>query len=71
MPEHLRLKVEGIPCAGCAIDMETVLLGMDGIINARVGYKEETITIEYDPKEINEIQILSAIMKMGFKAKKV
>lgn len=71
MSENLKLKVEGMDCSGCALDVETVLHRMDGIISARASSYEETITVEYDPKGIDEKQILSAITRMNLKPVKV
>ena len=65
----LSLQVEGISCTGCAMDIETVLSSMDGILKVNVGYAAETIDIEYNPAEIDSDRILSAIKKIGLKIK--
>ena len=65
----LSLQVEGISCTGCAMDIETVLSSMDGILKVNVGYAAETIDIEYNPAEIDSDRILSAIKKIGLKVK--
>jgi len=65
MSANLKLRVEGLECGGCALDLETILLSMDGIIKARANCREEKVTIEYDPQEIDEEKILSAIRKTG------
>lgn len=65
----LSLQVEGISCTGCAMDIETVLSSMDGILKVTVGYATETIDIEYNPAEIDADKILSAIKKIGLKIK--
>lgn len=67
MSEELKLTVEGLDCAGCAFDVETILLRTDGIVNAKVNFLEETVTVEYDPEEASEEGILSAIRKMGLR----
>lgn len=71
MSEKLKLKVEGMDCAGCALDLETILLRMDGIISAKANSWEGNVTIEYDPKEINEKQVVSAITRMNLKPVKL
>ncbi len=62
---NLKLRVEGMECGGCALDLETLLLRLDGLTAVRADCREESVTIEYDPHEINEEQILSAIRKTG------
>lgn len=64
MSAKLKLRVEGLECGGCALDLETILLRMDGIIKARANYPEKILTIEYDPAEMDEKQILAAITRM-------
>lgn len=54
-------------CGGCALDLETLLLQMDGLIEARASCREENVTVDYDPKEINEKEILAAIRKAGLR----
>jgi len=64
---HIDLKVEGLDCTGCAMDMETFLANIDGILKASVDYAGETIHIEYDPDKIGEGQIGSIVKKIGFR----
>ncbi|GAB4415314.1 MAG: hypothetical protein OHK0032_11460 [Thermodesulfovibrionales bacterium] len=64
---HIDLKVDGLTCTGCAMDLETFLNNIDGILKAAVDYAEEKIHIEYDPDEIGESQIVSAVRRIGFK----
>lgn len=67
--KELNLQAEGISCAGCAMDMEAFLSGMDGILKVNVGYAAETIDIEYNPDEIDADRIVSAVRKIGLKVK--
>jgi len=39
-------KANGITCAGCATDIETVLKNTDGVINASVSYASNGIVVE-------------------------
>ncbi len=71
MSEELKLAVAGLDCAGCALDLETILLRMDGIISAKADSWKENVTIQYDPKEINEKQILSVVTRMNLKPVKL
>lgn len=68
---RINLQVEGIYCAGCATDMETVLNNTDGIIKASVDYSSGLISVEYDPSEISAEKITSMINGMGFKTTQV
>jgi Cd2+/Zn2+-exporting ATPase len=66
---YINVHVGEIECTGCVADIETVLLNLDGILESKVSYASEMIHVGYDPDIVNERQILSAIGKMGFKAR--
>jgi len=69
--KQISLQAEGISCTGCAMDLETVLRNIDGILNATVSYAEEIINIKYNPDEIAAEHILALIKKIGFKTKPI
>ncbi len=69
MEKHkLKLKVEDIDCPGCATDMESVLLQLDGILKVNANYAEETMTVDYDADIMSDKEIISAIRRIGFNA---
>ncbi len=71
MERHkLKLKVEGIDCPGCATDVESVLLQVDGIAKVNANYAQEMITVDYDGEVISEGEIMSTIKRMGLRAKR-
>lgn len=70
MTKRITIKVEEIQCTGCVSDMETILLGMDGILSVVVRYSEERISVEYDPELLSEEQIVAVIRKMGLRPRK-
>lgn len=63
----LILQVDGIVCTGCAVDMETVLHGTDGIREVAVSYADGTVAIVYDPAEIDRETIIAKINGFGMK----
>jgi len=63
----ITLLVEGIPCSGCAMDVENILLGMDGIVEAAVSITTNTVKILYDPSEIEKKEIIDRVRKLGLK----
>ncbi len=67
--KKIRLLVDGITCAGCAEDMEKILLKKDGISDALANYAEGIIDIEYDPQILDEKDIFIIVRKLGFKIK--
>ncbi len=65
--KRMNLKVEGITCSGCAVDVATVLKNTDGILDADANYSTGDVNIDFDPKELNEKQVLDLIKKLGLK----
>ena len=61
------LRVDGITCSGCAVDVETVLKNTDGISGAEASYATGAVNIDYHPEEIDEKQVLELIKKLGLK----
>ena len=61
--------VEGIVCTGCAMDMENIMLDMDGIEDASVNFKDGIFSITYDPGEIAAETIIKKVKNLGFKTK--
>jgi Cu+-exporting ATPase len=65
--KRMNLKVEGITCSGCAVDIESALKNVDGIVNAEASYVSGDIGIEYHPEEIGEKQVLDLVRNLGLK----
>lgn len=69
MEKRIKLQADGIVCAGCAEDMQTILRNTEGILDARVDFSEGAIDIRYDPDVIDEKQIFIRVGKLGFKTR--
>ncbi len=63
--KRMSLKVDGITCSGCAIDVESVLKNTDGILDAEVRFADGAINISYHPEGIGEKQVVELIKKLG------
>jgi len=66
---EIRFLVEGIVCTGCAMDMENIMLDMDGVEDASVNFKDGVFSITYDPGEVEAEDIIKKVKKLGFKTK--
>jgi Cu+-exporting ATPase len=65
--KRLSIKVDGITCSGCAVDVESVLKNADGVSDAEASYAAGTVSVDYHPDEINEKQVLDLVKKLGLK----
>ena len=67
--QRLVLELVGIPCAGCAMDVENILLGTDGVDEAEVKYADGLVTIDYYHDIIDEKELFIKVRKLGLKAR--
>jgi copper chaperone CopZ len=66
---EIKFLIEGITCTGCAMDMENIMLGMDGVEEATVNYKDGIFSIIYDSGEIEAKTITKKVKSLGLQTK--
>jgi copper chaperone CopZ len=59
-PSTLRLQVEGMTCAGCAVGVEHALLDVLGVRSAKVDWQAGTAVVQYDEGRVSAEEILKA-----------
>ncbi len=62
--KEMKLKAEGLSCAGCVEDMEKILRDTEGILSATVNYAEGLFTIRYDDEVTDRKQVFFAARKL-------
>ena len=66
---EIKFLIEGITCTGCAMDMENIMLDMDGVKEASINFAEGGFSITYDPDEVEANTIIKKVKNLGFKTK--
>ncbi len=66
---EIKFLFEDITCTGCAMDMENILLDLDGVEEASLNYADGKFTILYDPGETEAQNIIKKVENLGFKNK--
>jgi P-type Cu+ transporter len=70
MPEETRkkteLKLSGMHCASCALNVERALLDRDDVYDARVNFADETATVEYDPARTDPADLERTVAQAGY-----
>ena len=66
---EIKFLIEDITCTGCAMDMENILLDLNGVEEASLNYAAEEFSIQYDPGEIEVKSIIKKVKNLGFKTK--
>ena len=69
MPEEKRkaeLKISGMHCASCALNIERALQGRDDVYEARVNLAAETAVVEYDPTKATLADLEQTVGEAGY-----
>lgn len=53
-------------CASCAISAESIIKGLEGVVNASVNFATETLAVEYIPDRISPEDMQKAIQQGGY-----
>ncbi len=64
---EIKLKIEGMHCAGCSNRLEKILNNVDGVESAKVSLEEKSADIKYNEEEVELNKILQEIEDAGFK----
>ena len=67
MNKKIVLKIGGMHCATCAINIERALKEKKGVRGVRVNYASEKASVEFDSKEIDVEGIGKVIEKVGYR----
>jgi len=69
MTQKIILKIDGMHCASCVLNIENGLKKEQGVISAGVNLASEKAFIEFDPAKTNAEKIKTAIKKIGYQVK--
>lgn len=64
--EKADFDISGMTCAACANRIEKRVNKMEGVSSASVNFALETIAVEYDSKQVEETDMITAVKKMGY-----
>ena len=64
---EIKLKIEGMHCAGCSNRLEKILNNVDGIESTKVSLEGKSADIKYNEEEVELNTILQEIEDAGFK----
>lgn len=64
--EKTILRIQGMHCASCAVNIEKALKKEKGIFKVSVNFASEKASLEYSPEEISLNEIKEKIKKLGY-----
>ena len=64
----LKLKIDGMHCSSCAMNIDGELEDTEGIISSNTNYAKQHTEVEYDQDKINDKNIIEIIKRVGYQA---
>lgn len=63
-----KLKIDGMHCTSCAMNIDFDLEDLEGIKTARTNYAKQETEVEFDEEKIKVDKIIITIQKTGYEA---
>lgn len=63
-----KLKIAGMHCSSCAMNIDFDLEDLDGVNSAKTNYAKEETEVEFDLAKLKVEQVLEQIKKTGYEA---
>lgn len=60
------IKISGMHCASCALNVEKSLQDVEGVEDAQVNFGTEKATVEYDPEKVELVELEEKIQDAGY-----
>ncbi len=61
-----KLKIQGMHCSSCAINIDFDLEDLEGIKSAKTSYAKQECEVEFDEGKINDQKIIQTIKETGY-----
>lgn len=61
-----KLKIEGMHCTSCAMNIDFDLEDLEGIKSAKTSYTKQETEIEFDEEKVSNQKIIQTIKKTGY-----
>lgn len=68
---EVKLKIEGMHCTSCAMNIDGELEELDGVISASTTYASAQTKIQYDPEKVDKENFQKVITKLGYTAEEM
>ena len=64
----LKLKIEGMHCTSCAMNIDGELEDTEGVKSSSTNYAKQNTEVEFDDSKINLQKIINIIKTVGYSA---
>lgn len=66
-----KLKIEGMHCTSCAMNIDFDLEDVEGVKGAKTNYAKQESEVEFDEEKVKLPELIKIIEKTGYQAKQV
>lgn len=63
---ELILKIKGMHCVSCSLNIDGGLEELDGVVGASTNYAKAETKVVFDPKKVTETKIRKTIQELGY-----
>lgn len=63
-----KLKISGMHCASCAMNIDFDLEDLEGVTSVRTNYAKQESEIEIDEEKVKMDEVFKVIQKLGYQA---
>lgn len=67
--KKIKLKIEGMHCSSCAMNIDFDLEDLDGVKVAKTNYAKQETEVEFDDGKLDAKILVETIEKTGYEAK--
>lgn len=64
----IKLKIEGMHCTSCVMNIDGELEDTDGVKCASTSYAKQETEVEFDEKKVNVKKLIESIKSLGYSA---
>ena len=68
MAKKVKLKIAGMHCTSCAINIDFDLEDLEGVKSVKTSYAKQETDVEYDENLLKFDEIVNTIKKTGYEA---
>lgn len=66
MIKKVILKINGMHCTSCAMNIDGELEDTEGVVSSNTNYAKSTTEVSFDQKRLSEDQIIEVIKNVGY-----
>lgn len=66
--KKIKLKIDGMHCTSCAMNIDGELEDTEGVKQSNTNYAKQSTEVEFDEKKLDEKKVIEIIKSVGYSA---